>query len=93
MGMTRNEAAAVLGVSQGATPAEIKAAFAAGVKAAHADTAGTSDADRIGKLKTARDLMLETETPPCPMCRGRGRVRQRWGHVECSGCKGTGDKS
>lgn len=91
--MTRNEAAAMLGVSQAATTEEIKAAFAAGVKGAHADTAGTSDAGLISNLKIARNVMLETETPPCPMCRGRGRVRQRWGHVECSGCKGTGDKS
>lgn len=97
--MTRDEATKLLGL-----PAEpntymllssvIRAAWAAKVRACHADTSvgGTSDATLIAKLTEARDLLLQTGPEPCTSCKGVGKVRRRFGSVGCGACKGTGDR-
>ncbi len=96
--MTRDEAAKLLGKYpvpfDPAEPAYPRAAWAAAVKSLHADTSadGTSNAELIAKLTKARDLLLQTGPEPCTSCRGTGKVRGRFGSVDCGACKGTGDK-
>lgn len=98
--MTRDEAAKLLrleatgGVPEITRLGAIRQRWAMAVRACHADTsdAGTSDAAMIAKLTEARDLLLQTGPEPCTSCKGVGKVRRRFGSVDCGACKGTGDK-
>lgn len=99
--MTRDEAAKLLGfVELAPLPTDIgrgiiTTAWRKLVRQYHADTsaAGTSDATMIAKLTEARDLLLQTGPAPCTSCKGVGKVRRRFGSVDCGACKGTGDKN
>jgi len=91
------EARRLLGVSEGATPEEIRAAFTRAVKDAHPDAGGQGG--DIQQLKWARNLLLERRLPnentaaihPCPMCNGRGSVALGFGYERCTTCNGTGE--
>lgn len=65
----------VLGISKDASPDEVRAAYAAAVKADHPDHGGpgTSGAE----LKLARDQMLGRVplTGTCKVCGGRGWIK------------------
>lgn len=71
----------------------VRAAWANAVRAVHPDHGGTGDAESLGMLTMARDILLQTEPQACKQCAGVGKVRMRFGMVQCSGCKGTGDRN
>lgn len=90
-------ASQLLGLPSGAEPAEIRAAFATKVKAAHPDSGGTGG--DIQQLKQARNILLEAHRlpkehvaamHPCQMCSGRGMVSEGFGYQVCTTCNGTG---
>lgn len=97
--MTRDEAAAILGLQLVPYPANpwtaesIRAAFAAAVKAQHPDTADPRQmtGPSIGTLKKARgvllaaaDISIPTE---CVTCRGSGWVASGFKQERCPrGC-------
>jgi DnaJ-domain-containing protein 1 len=56
-GMTRAAALALLGLAEGAVPAEIRAAHRRLMRAAHPDRGG--DAALAARLNQARDLLLD----------------------------------
>lgn len=100
--MNRSEAAKLLGLldDECQSAQSIRAAWAAKVRECHSDTAesGTDDAEKLGKLTQARDILLSQRVAPesrCKQCSGRGMLsalKGRIGMVTCPACKGTGDK-
>ena len=78
-GMSRAEAAVVMGVPVSAHRNEVLAAFRAGARLCHPDTGG--DPDEFGRLVCARDILLRdrraTPTPPVTFVRRRHLARDR----------------
>lgn len=65
--MTRDEARAVLGVSRGAAPDEVRRAYRRLVRAHHPDVAGPGGTDRAARVIEAyRLLQTATPTPTVP---------------------------
>lgn len=60
-GMSAAEARAVLGVAEGASVADIRAAYRARIATAHPDRGGTADA--AARINAARDVLLKKPEP------------------------------
>lgn len=92
--MTRWDALHTLGLTEGATPDEIRAAFAVMVKDNHPDTRRmhVSPCYTMAALQKARDLLLNDTDSACKLCRGTGSVHSRIGASRCVACHGTGER-
>lgn len=95
--MNRWDALQVLDLEEGATPEEVRAAFAVMVKASHPDTRGmhVGPQHTMATLQKARNLLLNTtvsQNNACKLCRGAGIVKSRIGATRCVACRGTGER-
>ena len=95
--MTPARALEILGLQPGATAAEVRAAFAACVKATHPDTRKKLVEDEIYpeivELMDARGTLLtaiEDANNACKACNGVGKVRVVVGWRRCGACGGRG---
>ena len=96
--MNRADAQKLLGLLDDETMSvqSIRAMWATKVREYHSDTSkdGTSNAEMLGKLSLARDVLLEQRVAPaarCKLCRGTGMVRGKRFQELCRSCDGTGD--
>lgn len=84
----------LLGLSESASPAEVKAAWRQLAAIHHPDRGG--DQAEFDKLRKAYDEALAeaTEAKPCLVCEGTGKmvITHGWDslRVTCSICEGTG---
>jgi len=85
--MTREEARAILHLTalQGEDAASIKSAFNVAMIGAHPDTSPIGSAEKVKRVKEARDHLLRLQNfgaKPCILCGGRGYI----GGMKCSSC-------
>jgi len=84
---------AVLGLANGASPEDIRAAYRRLAFIAHPDRGGTTDA--LVKIREAHDAALALAAKePCRECYGAGHIVHRGGlrslKSTCKTCMGTG---
>lgn len=92
--MLRTEALRILGLKDGHTEDELRAAYVSAVKANHSDTGG--DGTQVARLKRAKDFLAKRfepvdALPECPRCKGKGVILglSKFG-TTCKVCQGTG---
>lgn len=87
------DALRTLGLSDGATQAQIRYAYATAVMADHPDKGGSGD--KLHALIAARDVLIAQDQPandrPCKLCGGSGRLRKLFGALTCAACHGSGE--
>jgi len=85
--MDRAEALGVLGLTGRPRVDKIQTVFRLAMRDAHPDTSLSGSADKVQRLKAARDCLLHHDAfgdSPCKLCRGVGYVNG----IKCSSCGG-----
>jgi DnaJ-class molecular chaperone len=88
-----SEALKVLGLTDAASPDDVRRVYRERARAAHPDGGGSLD--KFQALHFAYTAALAQQTAaPCPACRGTKRVEQTRGYhtttIDCAACGRTG---
>ena len=90
--MNREEARAILHLTalQGEDAASVKSAFNLAMLGAHPDTSPVGSAEKVQRVKAARDYLLRSNfvgENACQVCRGSGYVQG----IRCVACATKGE--
>jgi len=86
--MDRSQAAAQLGVSERATPDEVRAAFRQRARSVHPDFGGSSE--ELDRLTSARNLLIDPSTAPPPSAAPPTAASIRERQIKTSASKSDG---